>query len=475
MAGVDAFGLLKDELKSEDIQHQVNAARRVNTIALGMGEERARGELIPFLRQKLDEYTDEILLVRPARPLDLVLKPPIPPLVAGTSCTRSSPIPIVACVASAYLRLEQVACRQSCFESSDHIGTGVGAVLVRFHSVSHKWASVPLHVLALAHAAQTRRWQAIAEAAGGLVKAIGGGEHAHVLIPLLEALAEKEETIVRQKAVESLVQVGKQMPASTLQSEMKEVVKRMASGDFFPSRISAAGLFATVYPSTPPAMRPQLRKMYEQLAKDEMPMVRSAAFAHMPALAAVVEREVLTGELSPLFNELSQDMQESVRELAVDNMEEMVGLLSPEEASRIFGAFFDNVQMEKCSSMRVNKAKHFVKLAEAMDPARPLKDQVPAYLMLLAQDPEVEVRNAAAANLGLFCSKLDSATVKGQILPTMKDLAQQEDQPAAQGGANPNQQVRGRTCAVSIVCCTSKACMSVELTCCSRALLDCHV
>jgi len=37
MAGVDAFGLLKEELKSEDIQDQVNAARRVNTIALSMG------------------------------------------------------------------------------------------------------------------------------------------------------------------------------------------------------------------------------------------------------------------------------------------------------------------------------------------------------------------------------------------------------------------------------------------------------
>jgi len=126
----------------------------------------------------------------------------------------------------------------------------------------------------------------------------------------------------------------------------------------------------------------------------------------------------------------------------VDNMEKMVGLLSPEEAARIFGSFFDNVQMEKCSSMRVNKAKHFVKLVAAMSPARPLRDQVPAYIHLLSADPEVEVRNAAAANLGLFCAKLDAATVKGQILPVMRELAQPEDQPAGQGGANPNQQVR---------------------------------
>jgi hypothetical protein len=31
-----------------------------------------------------------------------------------------------------------------------------------------------------------------------------------------------------------------------------------------------------------------LRKQFEQLAKDDMPMVRSAAFAHLPALAEVL-------------------------------------------------------------------------------------------------------------------------------------------------------------------------------------------
>lgn len=31
-----------------------------------------------------------------------------------------------------------------------------------------------------------------------------------------------------------------------------------------------------------------LRKQFEQLAKDDMPMVRSAAFAHLPALAEVM-------------------------------------------------------------------------------------------------------------------------------------------------------------------------------------------
>jgi hypothetical protein len=35
--------------------------------------------------------------------------------------------------------------------------------------------------------------------AGNLVPAVGGGDYAHLLLPLLEALAEKEETLVRAK------------------------------------------------------------------------------------------------------------------------------------------------------------------------------------------------------------------------------------------------------------------------------------
>lgn len=40
----------------------------------------------------------------------------------------------------------------------------------------------------------------------------------------------------------------------------------------------------------------------------------------MPALAAVVEKEVFASEITPMFNELSADHQESVREIAVENM-----------------------------------------------------------------------------------------------------------------------------------------------------------
>ena len=38
-----------DELKNEDVALRLNSVRRLSTIALALGEERTRSELIPFL------------------------------------------------------------------------------------------------------------------------------------------------------------------------------------------------------------------------------------------------------------------------------------------------------------------------------------------------------------------------------------------------------------------------------------------
>lgn len=55
------LAILIDELKSEDVVLRLNAIRRLSTIALALGEERCRDELVPFLMESLDDE-DEVLL-----------------------------------------------------------------------------------------------------------------------------------------------------------------------------------------------------------------------------------------------------------------------------------------------------------------------------------------------------------------------------------------------------------------------------
>lgn len=52
---------------------------------------------------------------------------------------------------------------------------------------------------------------AMADELGGFIPYVGGVEYAHVLLPPLETLCTVEETVVRDKAVESLCKIGVQM------------------------------------------------------------------------------------------------------------------------------------------------------------------------------------------------------------------------------------------------------------------------
>ena len=53
--------ILIDELKNEDMKLRLNSVRRLSTIAVALGVERTRNELIPFLNESIDDE-DEVLI-----------------------------------------------------------------------------------------------------------------------------------------------------------------------------------------------------------------------------------------------------------------------------------------------------------------------------------------------------------------------------------------------------------------------------
>ena len=55
------IAILMDELRSEDVQLRLNAIHRIKTIALALGPDRSREELVPFLQESVDDE-DEVLL-----------------------------------------------------------------------------------------------------------------------------------------------------------------------------------------------------------------------------------------------------------------------------------------------------------------------------------------------------------------------------------------------------------------------------
>jgi len=74
---------------------------------------------------------------------------------------------------------------------------------------------------------------ALAEQLGEFVPLVGGNEFAHHLLTPLESLATCEETVVRDKAVESLKIVAKSHSAADLEKHFVPLIKRLASKFYF--------------------------------------------------------------------------------------------------------------------------------------------------------------------------------------------------------------------------------------------------
>ena len=55
------IAILIDELKHDDLTYRINSMKRIDTIAVALGPERTRDELLPFLLESVDD-DDEVLL-----------------------------------------------------------------------------------------------------------------------------------------------------------------------------------------------------------------------------------------------------------------------------------------------------------------------------------------------------------------------------------------------------------------------------
>lgn len=156
------IAVLIDELRNEDVQLRLNSIRKLSTIALALGVERTRKELIQFLTDTIYDE-DEVLLV-------------------------------------------------------------------------------------------------LAEQLGNFTPLVGGPDFVHCLLPPLENLANIEETVVRDKAVESLRKIADKHSAAALEEHFIPMILRLAQGDWFTSRTSACGLFSVAYARASPAQKQELRK-----------------------------------------------------------------------------------------------------------------------------------------------------------------------------------------------------------------------
>ncbi|RUP43613.1 armadillo-type protein [Jimgerdemannia flammicorona] len=239
---------------------------------------------------------------------------------------------------------------------------------------------------------------ALAEELGNFSEYVGGPEQAHVLLGPLENLAAVEETVVRDKAVESLTKICVLLNEKQLEEFYIPLLKRLSVGDWFTSRTSATGLYAAGYRKLSPGMQDDLRKLFHQLAHDETPMVRRAAAKALAKLSKEVTKEQMVSDVIPLFHKLAQDEQDSVRLLTVECLVAVAELLQPDECKVYLLGTLRAMVSDKSWRIRYMIAQKFVELANAVGEDIIKEDLVTAFVHVL-KDNEGEVRTAASGQV----------------------------------------------------------------------------
>ena len=111
----------RDELKHDDVQLRLNAVKKLGTIALALGEERTRKELIPFLNAS-SEDDDEVLLAMAEELGNFV------PYVGGPEYAHTLLVPLETLCCT-----EETVVREQAVKSLSQVGTELSASSTEEH------------------------------------------------------------------------------------------------------------------------------------------------------------------------------------------------------------------------------------------------------------------------------------------------------------------------------------------------------
>nr|ODN96708.1 protein phosphatase 2 (formerly 2A), regulatory subunit A [Cryptococcus depauperatus CBS 7855] len=264
----------------------------------------------------------------------------------------------------------------------------------------------------------------LAEELGNFVEYVGGKEYAHVILGPLENLTAVEETLVREKAAESISKISVLLSAQALEKHLVPILRRLSTGEWFTSRTSASALFAAPYPNASLTAQEEMRRLFGALCNDETPMVRRAAAKALAVSVAEVpdQHSLILSDIIPMYRRLATDDQDSVRLLTIPDLIAIASALSSEETKTNLLEPMRASIIDKSWRVRYMVANEFVGLAESVGENLVREELVNAFVSLL-KDNEAEVRTAAAGQIPGFAKLVDKEVILARLLPCVRDLS----------------------------------------------------
>ncbi|KXT17863.1 hypothetical protein AC579_5886 [Pseudocercospora musae] len=420
------IAVLIDELKHDDVLLRLNAIRRLSTIALALGPERTRDELIPFLDESVEDE-DEVLtalgdelgnfveyvggpeyghvLLSPLENLATIEEP----LVRDKAVESLNKI----CEQLSQLQVEQyfipltIRLSKADWFTSKISATGLYNTPYQ-HATPQSQEGLRQQFSQLVHDDTPMVRRQAANNLAKFVKSMPASVVIEDMIPLFQHLAGDDQDSVRLLTVDVLIAIAEAVPKEQQSSHgvLLTALRGLFDDKSWRVRYMVADRFEKVAKAVDEeVVSRDLVPAFVKLLKDNEAEVRSAIAGQIPGFCQLVDRQALLRDIVPAVEELVSDSSQHVRAAFGSQISGLAPILGKQETTehllpmllQMLKDDFPDVRLNIISKLeQVNNVIGIELLSQSLLPA----------IVQLAEDKQWRVRLAIIQYVPLLASQL---------------------------------------------------------------------
>lgn len=399
------IAVLIDELKHDDVLLRLNAIHRLATIALALGPERTRDELIPFLDESVEDE-DEVLVAL-SQELGNFIE-----YVGGPQWGHVllSPLENLAAI-------EEPVVRDKAVESLNKICTELSSQQVEEYFI-------PL-VFRLSKA----DWFTSKVSGCGLYSSpyskVSEGTQEQ-LRQQFSQLVHDETPMVRRQAATNMAKFVKEMAAPVVIKDMIPMFQHLVSDDQDSVRLLTVEILiaiAEVVPKEQQSSHGVLLTSLRSLIEDKSWRVRYMIADRFEKIAKAVDDEVVSRDLVPAFVKLLKDGEAEVRTAVAGQIPGFCALVDKNTLLNDIMETVENLVSDSSQHVRAALGTQISGLAPILGKQETIDHLLPMFLQML-KDEFPEVRLHIISKLELVNQVIGIELLATSLLPAIVQLAE---------------------------------------------------
>jgi serine/threonine-protein phosphatase 2A regulatory subunit A len=399
------IAVLIDELKHDDVLLRLNAIHRLSTIALALGADRTRDELIPFLDESVEDE-DEVLTALSEELGNFV------EYVGGPEYGHVllSPLENLAAIEEPLVREKAVESLNKICEqlSQSQIEDYFIPLVIRLSKAD--WFTSKISATGLYNVPYTRATPPSQE---GLRSQYG-------------ALVHDDTPMVRRQAANNLAKFIKTMPPTIVIEEMIPLFQHLAGDDQDSVRLLTVDILIAIAEAVPKEQQSShgvLLTALRSLFEDKSWRVRYMVADRFEKIAKAVDEEVVNRDLVPAFVKLLKDTEAEVRSAIAGQIPGFCALLERDTLLHEVMPSIEELVADQSQHVRAALGTQISGLAPILGKDETISHLLPMFLQML-KDDFPDVRLNIISKLELVNNVIGIELLSQSLLPAIVQLAE---------------------------------------------------